>query len=94
MVVMADHTHSPRTIERRGSVQMARGRVVGFSICRYERYRKRKRWMVWYWEHGKRYDGVRALPQWFNNEEEALAEAKRRWRAIRGGFRYPLKEKK
>lgn len=94
MVGMADHKGSPKTIERRGRVQMARGRVVGFSVCRYERFRKRTRWMVWFWESGKRYSGVRCIPEWFNNEDEAVAAVKRKWRAVRGGFRYPLKEKK
>jgi hypothetical protein len=69
---------------------MARGRVVNFAICYRARPRKRKRWMVWFEESGKRYTGRRVLPEWFTTDTEAVAAVRRRWAAKRGGFQYPL----
>lgn len=88
MVSMAGRTSS-LSFERRGSVAMLRGRRVLFRICRYERKHKRKRWMVWWAEAGKRYRGWRPLHNWYSTEAEAVAAVKRNWRAVRGGLLYP-----
>jgi len=87
---MADPAPSPKSFQRDGIVRCRRGSVF-FSICRYERYRKRKRFIVWWSWMGKRYSGVRPLPIWFPNEEEALRAVRSRWRPVRGGLTYPRK---
>ena len=79
---------STLTSETRGSVRLARGRVVHFAVCHYQRPRKRKRYLVRWCEAGKRYRGWHYLP-WLRSEAACLDVVRQRWRAVRGGFLYP-----
>lgn len=37
---------APREVTRRGTIQMRGGRVVHLDVCKYARYRARRRWCV------------------------------------------------